>query len=508
MNRIYGKTAMAAGIMLVGMAVEAFAQQTLNLEQCRNMALENNKQLKTARLGKTMADYTSKAVKTKYLPHVDGLAGYEHFSREVSLLNNNQKNTLSNLGTNAMAKVDNRIGSVVSNMVEQGLVSPEAAQDFTNLMQAAGAPFAQYGDDLGNTIRDAFRTNNKNVWMGSIMVNQPIYMGGSIKAANEMARISMDMAQNQIDNTTQSTLYAIDNAYWMAVSLKNKERLAKQYLSLVKKLSDDVQKYINEGVATRADGLKVSVAVNQAEITVTQVEDGVSLSKMLLCQLCGLPIDSQITLADEDAATLQSDDHEVDALLTDGGYDASHNQRPEVRLLENAVSMSQQATKLTQALYRPHIALTAGVLFSNPNVFNGFEKKFKGMWNIGIVAQIPIWNWFEGRYKTNAARISTQMAQLELDDIKEKISLQVEQCRFRLTEANKKLIMARKNMASAEENLRCANVGYKEGVMTVTDVMQAQTAWQNAETQRIDAEIDVKLSQTALRKALGTLAVN
>ena len=65
--------------------------------------------------------------------------------------------------------------------------------------------------------------------------------------------------------------------------------------------------------------------------------------------------------------------------------------------------------------------------------------------------------------------------------------------------------MARKNMASAEENLRCANVGFREGVMTITEVMEAQTAWQKAQTQKIDAEIDVKLSEVGLRKALGKL---
>ena len=60
-------------------------------------------------------------------------------------------------------------------------------------------------------------------------------------------------------------------------------------------------------------------------------------------------------------------------------------------------------------------------------------------------------------------------------------------------------------MAAAEENLRCANVGFKEGVMTVTEVMAAQTAWQTARMAIIDAEISVKLAQAGLQKALGEL---
>ena len=74
-----------------------------------------------------------------------------------------------------------------------------------------------------------------------------------------------------------------------------------------------------------------------------------------------------------------------------------------------------------------------------------------------------------------------------------------------MSEASKKLRLATASTARAEENLRCANLGFREGVMQSTDVMEAQTAWLQAQSQKIDAEIDVKLSQVNLQKALGTL---
>ena len=79
------------------------------------------------------------------------------------------------------------------------------------------------------------------------------------------------------------------------------------------------------------------------------------------------------------------------------------------------------------------------------------------------------------------------------------------QSRFEINEASRRLTMANKSVSSAEENLRSANLGFKEGVMQTTDVMEAQTAWLQAQSQRIDAEIDVKLSQINLKKALGIL---
>ena len=177
--------------------------------------------------------------------------------------------------------------------------------------------------------------------------------------------------------------------------------------------------------------------------------------------------------------------------------------RSELKMLENTVEASRQATRLVRAAYLPQIALTGGYLVTNPSLFNGFERKFSGVWNIGVMVRMPIWNWFESTYKIRASKTATTIAELELDDAREKVELQVSQSSFKVAEAEKKLAMAKKSSELADENLRCANLGFKEGVMDVTDVMAAQTAWLQARSQKIDADIDVKLTQTNLKKVLG-----
>lgn len=268
----------------------------------------------------------------------------------------------------------------------------------------------------------------------------------------------------------------------------------------MRKLDDDVAKMIREGVATRADGLRVNVKVNEAEMTVTQVDNGLSLAKMYLCQLCGLPLDSDITLEDENKENIITEDVSGDADIQ-----TAISNRPELKMLENAIGISEQSTKITRAAYLPQVALTAGYTATNPNIYNGFENKFAGVWNVGVMVRIPVWNWFEGSYKVKSGKIATSIARLELNEAKEKVELQVSQSKFKINEASRRLTMANKSVSSAEENLRSANLGFKEGVMQTTDVMEAQTAWLQAQSQRIDAEIDVKLSQINLKKALGIL---
>ena len=486
----------------------ASAQQVLTLEECRELALHNNKQLSAAHMKQDMAKNLRKSAQTQYLPKIDIVGGYEFFSRETSLLNKDQKNAFANLGSTTMSTLGGRVSSILTEMAQSGQITAEMAQQTGAIINGIGQPVAQLGNQIGEKINEAFKTDTRNVWAASAMLRQPIYMGGAITAANRMAEINEQLAANEASGTVQNTLKDIDDVYWTVVSLKQKQQLAISYLDLVKKLNDDVHKMIDEGIATRSAGLQVDVKVNEAEMQVTQVENGLTLTRMLLCQLCGIPINSDVTLADEGKTNL------ISAETTTAGIgqmsketitDIAFSNRPELKMLENAVEMSEQATKLTRAAFLPQVILTGGYLLSNPNLFNGFERKFAGVWNVGVMVRIPVWNWFEGVYKVRAGRAATTIAAIELNDAREKIELQLEQCRFKLQEAQKRHIMALRNLTSADENLRCANVGFREGVMEVTDVMSAQTAWQQAQSQKIDAEVEVRLAQVALQKAMGTL---
>ena len=486
--------------LLVACGAPAMAQQLLSLDSCRAMAIRNNKQMGITQQKKVMAHYNTKAARTQYLPKLNVVGGYMFTSKEISLLSKEQKTTLSNIGTALSGSIGEDISSVIAAMTRDGVFTPSQAEHIGAVLGNMGTNVGGAINGVGQNVVNALHTDTRNMFMASAVVTQPIYMGGAISAANKMASISEQMVANDYEAKLQATLHGTDHAYWMVVSLKHKRKLADSYLKLVKKLSNDVHKMIDEGVATRADGLKVDVKVNEAEMTLTQADNGLSLAKMFLCQLCGLPLDSKITLADEDRESLP-----IEVVADDIDVNTVADNRPEVKLLENTVDLSRQATRLARASYLPQILLSGGYSATNPNLYNGFERKFSGAWNVGVVVRMPVWNWFEGVYKVRASKAATCIAQLEVGDVREKIELQVSQSRFKMSEANRRLVMATSNVDKANENLRCANLGFREGVIPSTGVMEAQTAWLQAQSQKIDAEIDVKLSQVDYKKALGTL---
>lgn len=490
--------------MLFGSLVPATAQRMLNLDSCRALALRNNKQLQVSNVKQDVAANLRHSARTKYLPHVSAVGSYVHTTREVSVLSDGIKGMLPNLGTSIASGLGNEMGNMIGSLSPQTLatlgqlgLSPEALSQLT---QPAMQDISASGNALGQEIADAFRTDTRNIWAGSVMLTQPIFMGGGIIALNKMADIGEDLMRNQSDLQLQSTIYTVDQAYWQVVSLRHKKKLAEAYLELVKKLDTDVSKMIDEGVATRSEGLSVKVKVNEAEMQVTQVNDGLVLSKMLLCQLCGLPLDEQILLPEETQENLV-----VDTTVQPVDVAAGIANRPEMRMLQNTVDLSRQATNLLKAGNLPQVALVGGYTITNPSVFNGFEKKFGGMWNVGVLVRIPIWNWGDVAYKVRASKGATAIANLEMADAREKMELQINQSQFRVNEAFKKLEMARTNIERADENLRMANLGFQEGVIQSTTVMEAQTAWLQAQSQKIDSEIDLKLSQVNLQKATGTL---
>ncbi len=500
---------LAALFLMSFPVLEVAAGQPVGIDSCRAMALRNNKQMSISEVKQDMARNIRKSARTKYLPGIHAFGSYMYTSREISLLNGDQKSALSNIGTTAANGINSALQNAGASLTPEQLaaINGQLGALGTSIEQIAGG-FNEHINSAaamlnagGRSLVDAFRTDTRNIFAGSVVVTQPIYMGGSIKAVNRMADIGERMAAGTAEAVRQQTIYDTDKAYWTVVSLKHKKKLAESYLALIKKLRDDVYKMIAEGVATRAEGLGVDVKVNEAEMTLLQVNDGLTLSRMLLCQQCGLPVDTELITDDEDKDNIVPVAVPVEATAVKTAAD----NRPEIHVLQAMADMSKQAVNLLKAGNLPKIGLTGGYTVTNPNVYDGYQKKFGGVWNVGVLVSIPVWNWGDVAYKVRAAKGASAIAALEVAEAREKIELQASQSAFKVGEASKRLTLADSNVKRAEENLRSAEVGFREGVMPATTVMEAQTAWLQARSQKIDAEIDIRLSDVNMRKALGTL---
>lgn len=449
---VYWGMAMVASI--------AWGEGVVSLDSCRAMALRNNKQLLISKARIEGARYQKKEAKAAYLPALDFIGGYTY----------NQKN-LSILGSDQLLPIKNANG------------------DF--LPEAALIP------------KEALTFDIQNVFFGALTLTQPVYMGGKIIALNNIANYASQLAVVQKEYEAENIVYEVDVAYWQVVSLGAKQRLAESYVALLDTLKYNVDAMIREGVATPSDQLRVEVNRNEAHVDLIKVKNGLSLSRMALAQLCGLPIDSDLRLEDEDNRSIV-----VPLFAENENIESVYARRKDIQQLELGVEVTHQQSRVELSTMLPKVSIIGTYEFTNPNMYSGFSKDFDGGFSVGVMVSVPLWHWGGNYNKYKASQTNETVMRLNLADAKEKVALQVQQASYKAQEAVKTYKTTLENLASANENLRQAQVGFKEGVMTIDNVMEAQTAWLKANSERVDAQIEVQLCNTYLQKVLGLLKPN
>lgn len=442
------------------------AQRMLTLEECRNLAIQNNKELQISGEKIKMADNEKKAAFTKYFPQLSANGAYMWNQKDINLL-------------------------------DMGALSSSLSSSLGGLAQL---PMIQH---LMSGVNDMQHLDVQNIWVGNVSLVQPVFMGGKIVNYNQITKFAKQLAESMNNLQLQDLIYKTDETYWLVISLVNKKKLADAYVDLLRKMDSDVTAMIYEGVATEADGLSVKVKLNEAEMAQTKVENGLALTRMLLAQICGLSLEEDLSLADE-----KLDNFPVETTQASADLNEAFMNRNELRSLDLATKIYKRKERIALAEMLPNVALAANYFVTNPNVFNGFKNDFAGMFNVGVMVKVPLSGWWEGTYRRNSAKAETRIKTLEWQDAREKIELQVNQSVYKVNEAGKKLIASSRNMENAEENLRRANFGFEEGVIPALNLMEAQTAWVSARSSLIDAQIEVKLTEVYLSKALGKLSAN
>ena len=465
-------------VLVVGQG-EALAQ--VSLDSCRRMAIANNKEIIQQQIKIEQAGYQRKQAEAAYLPSLDFEGGYIFNQKKLSLVDQDQL------------------------LPTKSFNPATGTYDFNLLTDpATGMPIMNNGQPIPSQVallpKSALTYDVHNVCAASLTLTQPIYMGGKIRAMNNITHYAEQLAQSMHSTKVQDVVYSVDEAYWRVVSLVAKQKLAESYLKLVKNLDDDVQKMINQGVATRANKLTVDVKVNEANVALAKVNNGVELSRMALNQLCGLPIHSRFTLEDENKKEVVGSLHATHVVM-----DSVYARRHEIRSLELAAKIYDEKAKVAKSEMLPQVAAFAAYHASNPNSYNGFENKFGFAFSMGAMVKVPLWHWGGLSNKYKEALAESRLQKVKIEDAREKISLQVNQATFRYEEAWKTFDKTKSNLIEANENLRCSQLAFREGVANLETVIAAQTAWLQACSENIDAQIDILLCDVYLSKVMGEM---
>jgi len=466
--------------LIVGILVccGVFSQQTLlTLEDCRAMATQDNTQRRIDRENELSAMYLRKSMTARFFPQISANGAYMYNSEHIRLLGDQTSTSFGTIGLNGVSFNDPTIQMI-------GQLFPGASQVINNV--ASGIYRSAY---------DKLDLNVTHVMVGQVGVVQPIWVGGRITQAYRITKSlenlqKMRSAKNMADLTT-----SVDEAYWRVISVSQKKQLAEQYYNLLTKLMSDIEQAKEEGVATQSDVLNVRVKMSEAESSLAQATDGLELSKMALCQIIGLPMYTDILL---------DDSHLNDVVLADTVLNVQEvlANRQEMQMLEEMQKIAKAGVGLAAAGLQPNIIASANYIVTNPNVVNGFQNNFAGFFSAGVIVNVPIAHASD-ILAVKAAKHKQKTVELQMEEAKEKIELQATQSMQKVIEANKALIRATNNIRYVEENLRYAQDSYAEGLITSSQLMMAQTAWEKAVSEKIDAAIALRMAELTFRKNTG-----
>ena len=428
------------------MAMTAGAQRIpvdsclLSLDSCKALALRNNLEIKNAALDVEAAQEVKKQAFTKYFPNVSAIAGGYYAAKPL---------------------------------IEYGiddLGNAQARQWLHNL-------YYEYGAALGLPDRISLCENGV---MAGAMVVQPVYMGGQIVNGNKLAKVGIEAAELKEQLTEDQILQQVEEYYWLIISLQEKQKTLLQAKVFLDTLQRDVKTAAEAGLVSKNDTLKVKLKWNEVYYNIEKVQNGIRLASEALGQMIG-----------HESGTLILTDtigeiSEWQARWTDPGTAVLG--RKEAQLLGLQVDAEELKKKMALGESLPHLTVGGTASYGNL-VFDRFTANALAF----ATLQVPLTGWWEASHKLKQHDILVQKAENERADLLQKMYLETMQAWYNLDDAEKQFEIAKLSLQDAEANLLDAKTNYEAGMIPVSELLEAQTLYMQAQNQRTDALIDLKI---------------
>ena len=259
-----------AGMVLALAVLPARAQdangRVLSLDDCRQMAISSNKNLDQQRAKLEMAGYDRKIAAANYFPKISAVGTYQHTWGDFSLVDESKIPQFGPGMANLQNAYNERIDALTQLVNSNSLIAAAIAADpkvagLVNTLTSveANSAIAGIGLSIDQAIDETVHPDISDIYLGTISIQQPLFVGGKIIAANRMAKYAEELARYEYDGNYDAILIDVDQAYWQVVSVANKKKLAESYSQLLHKMQGNVELSVKEGVATEADALTVKV---------------------------------------------------------------------------------------------------------------------------------------------------------------------------------------------------------------------------------------------------------
>ena len=427
-------TSLLFALLVLGLKAQT---PVLTLDSCFALAKANNAQLLTDQLEIQKAQEVKAQVFTKYFPQVS-----------ISYLAYYAAKPIIEYGINDIQ--DDDLGAFLSALITT-LNDPEGA----NMALPTEINLMKQGHGVNATAM------------------MPVYTGGRILNGNRLANVGIEAAQLKAEVSERDMLENIESTYYLVLGLQDKVHTVESALALTDSLDHIVEVALKAGLITKSDKLRLALKQNELKANQLQLSNGIVLASQLLCQQIGITYpEDGLTL---DTASFSIKNH-ADALR-------ENFIRPEQQLLQLQIDAEKLRKKLTIGEALPQVGIGGTYSYGN------LVRKYKG--NAIALAQvsIPLTQWWETSHKLKEHNIAIREAELMQKDLTEKMGLQVKQAYNQMVEAEALMQSDKAALDMAQENYRLAELNYRAGMNTITDVLEAHALLLQAKNAITDRQI-------------------
>ena len=346
----------------------------------------------------------------------------------------------------------------------------------------------------------------RGMYMAGISLVQPLYAGGKIIAGNKLAKIGREVAEENRRKTRMQVIADADNAYWTYISVGRKVRMLDSYRAQMDTVFRQVEVALSAGIGVENDLLRIKTKRSEIHYQYQKAKNGLNLCRLALCNVLGQSLDTEFVPLD--TAIVVSAPREMDENIA---------ARPELALLEKQVEAGEQQVKVARGDVLPQIGLSAGYLYYGNVKLKGvnydaggnaipFIQKFDDGFGLVMASvSFPLFHWGEGLKKVKKAKLDLENARLDLQKNRRLLSIEARQAIQNVTDGYRMVETAELASRQADENLRVMQNRYRNAMCTLTDLLDAQSQWQQAQSNLIEAQTQYKIYETECLKAVGRL---
>lgn len=438
-------------VVMLSLAAPAVAQtegtmQPLTLDSCLSMARQRNCTIRTAQMDVEKARQVKKQMFTKFFPQISGsFMGYHGFHHLLAL---------------------NPKDGDVQSMIGELLIDAE-----------------------GNKIADELGLMKAGLSVGATAI-QPVFAGGRIVNANRYAKVGIEAAEQKAELTEREVLEEVQSTYLLVMGLQEKVATVDAAMALLDSLDKVVVVGKKAGVLEPTDALKLELKKNEMRAKQLQLTNGIRLASRLLCLQVGMDYPEEGLLL---------------APVADVKKSREAVERPEYKLLQLNVQSEEFKKKLTLGETLPEIGFGVnahyGNLVSNGSlmkVFMDVDGTYRGNGLVFVSAKIPLTGWWETAHRLKQHNIAIEQAKMQQTDLTNKLRLQEEKTQAELLEAEALMQSDSAALNMAKENYRLAELNYRAGFETLTNVLEANALLLQAQNALTDRRITYLVAKRRL----------